>query len=137
MKMETLIIDDDSVMCYLHKRICGKVNAGTVNTFCEPQKAIEFLRKSDSEDRRRLILLDINMPEMSGWDVLNILDTLPFKTSLYIVLVTSSIDKVDIEKAKDYPLVRKFVSKPLRQTKLEELCQAAVIYWGKDVSRAS
>jgi len=70
-----------------------------------------------------LILLDLNMPQMSGWDFLNALtesQLLDFeKTTIYIL--TSSIDSRDQDKSKEYPIVKGFISKPLRVDNLIEI----------------
>ncbi|TDQ29074.1 response regulator [Zeaxanthinibacter enoshimensis] len=129
MTAETLIIDDDKVICYLHKRICGKASLPNPTTFSEPCVALDYISQRNSEDFFFLVFLDINMPGKSGWDVLQELEALSLTSKTYIVLVTSSIDKLDKDKAKNYPLVQEFVSKPLTETKAAELLEAATEYW--------
>ncbi len=70
-----------------------------------------------------LVFLDINMPEMSGWDVLDELKDhneilIKFMT---IYMISSSIDLTDKNKSIDNPLVKAFVSKPLSGKVIKEL----------------
>ena len=70
-----------------------------------------------------LVFLDINMPEMSGWDVLDELKDnneilIKFMT---IYMISSSIDLTDKNKSIDSPLVKAFVSKPLSGKVIKEL----------------
>ena len=70
-----------------------------------------------------LILLDINMPGMDGWEFLTALSlhrpNLKKETCIYIV--TSSIAECDREKALALPYVSGFISKPLSVAKLKEI----------------
>jgi CheY-like chemotaxis protein len=61
------------------------------------------------------IFLDINMPMMNGFQFLdNLSDQLiEFLHSSKVVMLSSSVDPRDIEKAKHYPIVKDFISKPL------------------------
>ena len=67
-----------------------------------------------------LILLDINMPVMDGWDFLSKIDD-RFKhrfSKLPIVMLSSTIDPNDKKRAMNNPWVRSFLSKPLTRDKL-------------------
>jgi CheY-like chemotaxis protein len=70
-----------------------------------------------------MILLDVNMPQMNGWDFLEEYEKLPLqaiaKTKVYIV--SSSINNRDIEKSKTYKTVSGFISKPLDTEKMNEI----------------
>lgn len=68
-----------------------------------------------------LILLDINMPVMDGWDFLAHFSNLAVSKNIPVVMLTSSINPDDIEKAKSHHLVKGFLSKPLNKEKLDEI----------------
>ena len=53
------------------------------------------------------------MPILDGWQFLDELELLDFKNNLTIYIVSSTIDSKEIEKAKKYTVVKKFVPKPL------------------------
>ncbi|MEM9981557.1 MAG: response regulator, partial [Bacteroidota bacterium] len=66
-----------------------------------------------------MILLDINMKGMSGWEFLEEFQKLKSKVPVYIL--TSSTDIHDIQKAKEYSVVKGFIMKPLTQQVLADI----------------
>ncbi len=68
-----------------------------------------------------VILLDINMPILDGWQFLDGIITIKVIKKITIFIVTSSIDPRDKEKAKSYSNVKNFVVKPITQDKLNDL----------------
>jgi CheY-like chemotaxis protein len=72
----------------------------------------------------KLTLLDLNMPIMDGWEFLDVYLRLGFesifKDAKFIVL-SSTIDPQDVAKAKKYPVVLDFLSKPITKDMLENL----------------
>lgn len=57
------------------------------------------------------LFLDLNMPEMTGWDFLETFN--PIKSDPEIYILSSSVDERDIIKANQYMQVKKYLSKPL------------------------
>lgn len=84
------------------------------------QVAIDSLTQ-DGQNLPELILLDINMPVMDGWEFLEKFAELPSCEKIPVVMLTSSINPDDIEKARAHQLVKGFLSKPLNQDKLDEV----------------
>ncbi|MFZ4059339.1 MAG: response regulator [Ferruginibacter sp.] len=70
-----------------------------------------------------LILLDINMPVMDGWEFLEAMVSYPQPNAVPVVILSSSINPVDIEKARNYPRVRGFFSKPLTHENFDKIIQ--------------
>jgi len=68
-----------------------------------------------------LILLDINMPVMDGWEFLEVFSRLTFNKKISVLILTSSINPEDVEKSKIYNVVKGFFSKPLTSGKLDEI----------------
>lgn len=123
MSKETLIIDDDKIICFLHKKLCERNGIESALIFTEAQEAVNYLKDSDTPGREVLLLLDINMPVMNGWDVLDALKKVELKSRVDVIMVTSSIDDADLTRSKDYEHVRGFVSKPLDLEKLQSISQ--------------
>lgn len=119
MSMETLIIDDDKIICFLHKKLCDRSGIDAVRIFTDAEEALGYLKASDGEGKQFLILLDINMPVMNGWELLDAIEGAELTTEPEVVMVTSSIDDADLERSRNYKLVKGFVSKPLNMEKLE------------------
>ena len=69
-------------------------------------------------------MLDLNMPVMGGWEFLDLFSKndypVIFKNCKVIVL-SSTIDPDDIKKARTYPMVHDFLSKPITKEMLEGL----------------
>ena len=112
-------IDDDEVNNMLSERMIKKHFPGTKATsFLFAKDALDLLNKKN-EEMPEAIFLDINMPEMDGWDFLEIFEKLNFTIPIY--MLTSSIDPKDEEKAHQFHTVKDFISKPLKEDKLKIL----------------
>jgi CheY-like chemotaxis protein len=111
MKFETVITDDDEMVIFLHK--LSVVESG----LCEKPviayngtQAFQYIATHANDSF--LILLDLNMPEMDGWQFLDAIQKIK-DTRIYVVVVTSSVDARDRKKAYSYPQVIDYVEKPL------------------------
>jgi CheY-like chemotaxis protein len=110
-----LLIDDDSVNNLVNTRIIRRHFGFDPTVFDEAERALQHLQTCDRTQFPELILLDINMPEMNGWDFLDALKTLPMELQheCRVIMLSSSIDVHDFKKASSYPFVQDFISKPL------------------------
>jgi CheY-like chemotaxis protein len=115
-----LVIDDDPLYLLLVKKTIIKYEfAKTISAFSNGLEAFDSLKNliNVPASLPDIILLDINMPIMDGWDFLD--QFLPFlqktqkKISIYIV--TSSIAENDKIKAKTYPTIKDYLLKPIDQ----------------------
>lgn len=110
--LKVLIVDDDEIVLLVQRKIlqrCAITN--TPLSFSKARAALNFLE--EQEPGNFLILLDINMPEMNGWQFLQKLKELQNPGNIYVIMVTSSIDNYDKEVAQNYPHVIGFVEKPI------------------------
>jgi CheY-like chemotaxis protein len=127
---KALIVDDDTTSIYLTKIIVEKAGiTHQIYTAENGQEALEVIETSFLEGHEgqnaswpELILLDINMPVMNGFEFLEAFDQRwglnPDITKIY--LLTSSTDPKDVEKAKQYALAG-YIEKPLTLVKLINL----------------
>lgn len=61
------------------------------------------------------------MPLMNGWDFLNSIDSFINKANTHIYILTSSINKLDMDKATQYTLIEKYLSKPINKEVLKTI----------------
>lgn len=122
------IIDDDDIYINLVKKIIDiKKLSENLLIFKNGQEAIAYftaiLENVAEKSFPEIILLDLNMPVMDGWDFINkfteIKSSKDIKTTLYVV--SSSIDPFEIEKAKSSTIVTDYLLKPLNLEDFEAL----------------
>jgi len=111
--LKVIIIDDDDIMVFLQRKLFQRSGlAKDPISFKSASAAIEFI-KNEEINQHFLILLDINMPGMNGWQFLDILKELKISNNVFVIMVTSSIDGCDKEKASTYLNVIDFMEKPV------------------------
>lgn len=127
---KVLCVDDDSISLTISQLLLKRTGfAEDVVTAIDGSDALTYFENFFATDpdpignAPELILLDINMPVMNGWEFLEVYvpqyaDKL---TSTKIVILSSTIDPEDFALAKQYPVVVEFISKPLSIENLEEL----------------
>ncbi|GAB4476697.1 MAG: response regulator [Thermoflexibacter sp.] len=123
------IIDDDKLYQFtIQKAIEKTQKVGQIISFPNGYEAISFLKNHLSQPNKlpEVILLDINMPVMDGWQFLNeylALENQIAKKSI-IYIVTSSIDNADKLKVKSLEGVKDFVVKPISKDRLAEILES-------------
>jgi CheY-like chemotaxis protein len=125
--VSVLLVDDDEINNFISIKLIKKALLNTEIMACLNGKfAIEQLSEIQRKDPAKLpdyILLDINMPIMNGWEFLDEYKRLNLdplgKSKIFII--SSSVFSNDINKARSYPLVKDFISKPLNVEKIKEL----------------
>lgn len=121
---KTYIIDDDSIFVFVLKKLLEKhQDFGTVVDFKDGHQALELLLAKDSE-LPCVILLDLNMPLLDGWQFLERLEKTQLNSQLNVFVMSSSIDVTDIEKSKQYSVVKDFISKPINHEKLDRIIES-------------
>ena len=127
-----LCVDDDAITLMLCKKVIERVAfANEVLTAKNGEVAINYFNElapkyqiDQNVTYPKLIFLDLNMPIMNGWEFLdNYLqnsyqDLFP---EAKVIVLSSTIDPQDVLKAKSYPMVIDFLSKPITKEMLENL----------------
>ena len=122
-----LLVDDDEINNFISIKLIKKALLNTEIMACLNGKfAIDQLveiQRKDPDKMPDYILLDINMPIMNGWEFLDEFKRLNIDAAgkCKIFIISSSVFSNDINKARSYPLVKDFISKPLNVDKIKEL----------------
>lgn len=121
MNTDVVIIDDDAVVLFLHKILVQRsALPSSLQCFNNGTEAYLHLCNRSSKEPI-LVLLDINMPNMSGWEFLEKLTLEGCDKNVMVVMVTSSINSSDRKKAEEYPNVIEYLEKPLSKEACENL----------------
>ena len=122
------IIDDDDMYVNLITRIIDtKKLSKNLLIFSNGKEALDYfvaaLHNIKNQGIPKVILLDLNMPVMDGWQFLTELGKHSFEnlsnTTIYIV--SSSIDPADLERSKAIEMVADFLIKPVNFDQLERV----------------
>lgn len=121
-----LLIDDDDIITKIHPVIIRRVDKECDIDICvSGVQAIDYLTEllSINAPAPDYIFLDINMPVMSGFELIEALSPQlsNFISKSKIILLSSSVDPRDIEKAANYPTIIEFAPKPLTVDYLQKL----------------
>ena len=121
-----LLIDDDAIDRKLYKRVLDR--SGVVEQlflFEGAEDALEFYRNLD-RDQVDVIFLDINMPRMNGFEFLEaaLQEFGPGFAEIVVVMLTTSLDPGDHERAAQYDVVKGYINKPL---KVEDILKVAEV----------
>ena len=122
----TYLIDDDKLSIRLMSMLISKKKfCEEIVSFCNAELALETLKINCNTPQTLpdVILLDLNMPILDGWQFLDEFSLLPLAKDISVFIVTSSIDPSDIEMAKNYKMVKSYIMKPITAQKLEEATQ--------------
>lgn len=114
--MRIFIIDDDESSIFLTQAMLELESvASEVHTFLSCVKALSALVTGGSNNVPDVILLDLNMPVMNGWEFLSVLEQLDprLHESCRIFVLTSSLDTLDSERTRAFPIVSDIFHKPI------------------------
>ncbi len=124
--MRVLLVDDDRIFLMICEKLIRMTNFSSQIHICmNGKEAIDHLySKSDQKDSLpEVILLDINMPILNGWDFLD--EYINFAQSnnvdIPVIIISSTVHSIDTEKAQNYDCIKGFFTKPLSLEDMEAM----------------
>ena len=121
-------IDDDPIYKMFMKRVIEMNNLVpkiNVTSFDDGDQAYNFINKNkqNPEELPDVILLDINMPVMDGFQFIEEYSKIKPKINkqIAVFMVTSSIDPSDMERSKKFSEISDYITKPVPLEKLKHI----------------
>lgn len=103
------LVDDDPISTFVTEKLISR-NVKEKCVFYKYRSARKALEEIYTI-KPNFLFLDLNMPEMNGWDFLDRFQTDKNEAKIYIL--SSSVDERDISKASKYSMVKDYLTKPL------------------------
>jgi CheY-like chemotaxis protein len=124
-----MVIDDDPQNNLIVKLTIKKyLNPSEIQIFTDSIEGLEWIKNNYSLDvtqSNTVLLLDINMPLMSGWEFLDEFEKLDTRVQIQFIIfmLSSSVDDRDLERSKSCKSVKGYLVKPLKKEELMELIE--------------
>ena len=122
-----MLIDDEPVNNFICRRTIEHFDPTIkIVEFEKAKDALEYFKLQSKNKNQQLpdvVFLDLNMPFMDGWSFLeHYKELMPyFNADIELFLLTSSSFEGDLKRARNFPVISHYITKPLTLTILEKI----------------
>ena len=124
-KMHFIVIDDSKLDCFIAEKIIKNTGISeSIRSYLQATEALDYIKSIPvDEHTRSIILVDIQMPVMNGFEFVEAFEKLsPDLIKHYtIFIISSSINENDLSRVHNYATVKQFLNKPLTSNNLSVL----------------
>lgn len=118
------IIDDNEIDVFMLERALESIESQCLfEKFSNGRDALEALHASVRRQTAlpKYVLLDLNMPICDGWEFLEAAQSVPDIQNCRIIIVSSTNNDAEQDRARRHPLVSDFIAKPVTSEGLSEV----------------
>lgn len=124
------IVDDDELFQFVMRQHFERLElVERIHKFTDGEQALNYIKSKldDPDELPDLILLDVNMPYMDGWQFMRefVQLSLPEEKQIRIYILTSSTHESDLQRAKEFPSLAGYLVKPIGKNIIRELLTGA------------
>jgi CheY-like chemotaxis protein len=124
------IVDDDELFQFVMRQHFERLElVERVHKFTDGEQALNYIKSQldNPEELPDLILLDVNMPYMDGWQFMREFVQLPLPDDkqIRVYILTSSTHESDLQRAKEFPSLAGYLVKPIGKNIIRELLTGA------------
>ncbi len=128
-----LLVEDDLIDQLTVKRALKELNISNPLLLAENgEEALDLLEDKQEEELPYLILLDINMPRMSGIELLEIIKQKERYKPIPVIILTTSKDEQDLKRSYEHSIAG-YMLKPIKYKDYMELIRVIHNYWTKSL----
>ncbi|HCN82840.1 MAG TPA: response regulator [Sphingobacteriaceae bacterium] len=116
-ELHFIIVDDSTLDCFITEKIIRNTTiCASVKSFAEPLKALEFLETNPFDGIKTVMIVDIYMPLMNGFEFIEAFEKFPeeVRDNYLVYMLSSSINENDMNRVANYQSVKYFLNKPLK-----------------------
>ncbi len=122
-----ILIDDDEMINFIHRQVILSVDpSAEVIIILSAEEGLKKMKELASleESDPVILFVDINMPEITGFELLSRLETeISDLKKIQLYMVSSSLFESDREKAMAFPFVKGYREKPLSKAMIKEILE--------------
>ena len=123
-----MLIDDTEIDLFLNRKlIIASGITNDIESYNSAKDALEYLKNNQSNEEKipDIILLDIQMPEINGFEFLECYNNLPENTcnKISVIMLSSTVDPVDKKRAIAHKHILDIMEKPLDTDLLKQILQ--------------